>query len=338
MAEKIGIALTSIEGFPADASAGLGQLWITTAEELVAAADLPDGKRGLADHLGISEQATAALVAAAREALPVAARSYAMDEEEYPTGALDEREELPAGRQVDFGVEELPAKVDYHDRLPPPRHQGERGSCVAFSSVAAREYLLGGQSTAADLSEQYLYWACKDRDNYPGQGTWVKVATAVLEEAGVCTEEIWRYNPISVPGNEGQGPPPEDAARLAQGYRIGGWTRLDPQSTYELRAPLVGEQLVVFTVPVYSYWSQQPVRFSGDVRLPLTTDLNPGGHAMCIVGYEDDPSVPGGGYFIIRNSWGEDWGQGSKVAPGYGRLPYRYLEAYGTSAYTFWAR
>ena len=80
MADKIGIALTSIDGFPVDASAGLEQLWITTAEELVAAARLPDGTRGLADHLSISEQAMVALVAAAEDVLPAAARSFDLEE------------------------------------------------------------------------------------------------------------------------------------------------------------------------------------------------------------------------------------------------------------------
>jgi hypothetical protein len=335
MAEKTGIALTSIDGFPADASAGLAELWITTAEELAAAADLPDGTRGLADYLGISAQAMAALVVTAKNVLPAAARAFDL-EEEYPTGALDEPEELPASREVDFGVEELPPKIDFHDRLPPPRHQGGRSTCVAFSSVAAREFLLGANSTAGDLSEQFLYWACKGRDNYAGKGTYVKVAMRLLEDTGVCPEEIWRYNPVEIPDDEGQGPPPQHAVGLAHGYKIGGWTPLDPHSMYELRAALAGEQLVVFTAPVFSYWSQQPVRFSGDVRLPLFTDRNRGGHAMCIVGYEDDPSVPGGGFFIVRNSWGEDWAQASQVAPGYCRLPYRYLEVYGTTAYTPW--
>ena len=206
MAEKTGIALTSIAGFPADTAAALAQLWITTAEELTAAAALPDGARGLADYLGILGQAVAALVATAAAVLPAASRSFDL-EEEYPTGALDEPEALPASREVDFGVEEIPAKIDYHDRLPPPRDQGERGTCVAFSSTAAREFLLG-TGAAADLSEQFLYWACKRRDNYAGEGTLVKVAMAVLEDTGVCQEEIWRYNPVKVPGSEGQGPAP----------------------------------------------------------------------------------------------------------------------------------
>ena len=54
-----------------------------------------------------------------------------------------------------------------------------------------------------------------------------------------------------------------------------------------------------------------------------------GGHAMLLVGYEEDMSIPGGGAFIVRNSWGGDWGDG-----GYGRLPYAYVELFATSAAT----
>lgn len=32
------------------------------------------------------------------------------------------------------------------------------------------------------------------------------------------------------------------------------------------------------------------------------------GHAVTAVGYQDDPAVEGGGYLIIKNSWGETWG------------------------------
>ena len=61
----------------------------------------------------------------------------------------------------------------------------------------------------------------------------------------------------------------------------------------------------------------------------LDMKLLPGGHAMLLVGYVDDESVLGGGYFIIRNSWGGDWGE-----DGYGKLPYAYAELFITSAMT----
>ena len=41
------------------------------------------------------------------------------------------------------------------------------------------------------------------------------------------------------------------------------------------------------------------------------------GHMMAMVGYKKDPSVGGGGYFILRNNSGDDWGD-----DGYGYLPF----------------
>lgn len=54
-----------------------------------------------------------------------------------------------------------------------------------------------------------------------------------------------------------------------------------------------------------------------------------GYHAMLLVGYEDDGQSPGGGYFIVRNSWGGDWGEN-----GYGKMPYAYVELFVISAGT----
>ena len=42
---------------------------------------------------------------------------------------------------------------------------------------------------------------------------------------------------------------------------------------------------------------------------------------MLAVGYADDPRVDGGGYVIVKNSWGSGWGDG-----GMGYLTYSFLE------------
>ena len=52
-----------------------------------------------------------------------------------------------------------------------------------------------------------------------------------------------------------------------------------------------------------------------------------GSHAVLITGYQDDPSAPGGGYFIVKNSWGTSWRGGTSVAgytptAGYGLIAY----------------
>ena len=44
---------------------------------------------------------------------------------------------------------------------------------------------------------------------------------------------------------------------------------------------------------------------------------------MMIVGYQDDASVHNGGYWIVKNSWGDWWGDG-----GYGYIAYGQIENY----------
>ena len=51
---------------------------------------------------------------------------------------------------------------------------------------------------------------------------------------------------------------------------------------------------------------------------------------MILVGYGRDDRVAGGGYFILRNSWGPKWG-----VKGYFTLPYAYLTQ-GSLASDFW--
>jgi hypothetical protein len=79
----------------------------------------------------------------------------------------------------------------------------------------------------------------------------------------------------------------------------------------------------------------------------LTMRLGPsdpvvGGHAWCVCGYADNSwltnhnicEMPGGGAYLIRNSWG-DWAARNPVAhhigagPGYALMPYAYMANYG---------
>ena len=59
-------------------------------------------------------------------------------------------------------------------------------------------------------------------------------------------------------------------------------------------------------VPVWNFGPEMWKRNNGDVN-------SYGGHAMTVVGYNDDEE-----HFIIRNSWGERWGD-----KGYGYYKYK---------------
>jgi C1A family cysteine protease len=335
MAEKQGIPLDSIDGFPEAASNRLAGLWITTAEELVSAARQEEGTRGLAEYLEMTEDEIVDLVEMAVAALPPGVSFAPDDIMEVGLGALDEAEGAGPEDEPVAMAPDLPQQVDFRDRMPPVRDQESRGTCVAHACVAVREYLLGDTSTQGDFSEQFLYWDCKRRDGHPTiEGTWIRVGMQCLEEDGVCVEQVWPYNPNPVPGDEGQGPPPAGAMEDAGGYRVESSTKLQPRWTATLRQTLADGKVVAFAVPVYRYWITQPVRSTGDIRMPLSSDTRLGGHAMALVGYQDDPDVPGGGFFIVRNSWGAGWASDSALTAGHARLPYEYLSQFGRSAFT----
>ncbi len=333
MADKQGTPLADIIGFPVDLADRLAGLWITTADEFYSATD-GDGALGLAGFLGISEENVAALA----DLVSPDVSMRAVGPIEFPgLGALDDEPgldptEAPAAAP---GRGALPTLVNLIDLMPPVRDQKSRGTCVAHACAAVREYLLGPDaSPAGDLSEQFLYWACKERDNWPGEGTWIKVGMEVLQSLGVCPEPVWPYNPNKIPGNEGHGPAPAGAAEAAGAYKISQGELLQARWVSAMKETLAAGKPVAFAVPVYRYWLTEPVKSTGDLRMPLANEQSIGGHAMAIVGYQDDATVPGGGYFMIRNSWGETWAKDGALGAGYGRLPYEFISQHSRSAYT----
>lgn len=95
---------------------------------------------------------------------------------------------------------------------------------------------------------------------------------------------------------------------------------------------LVEETINYVTSTVFGckYIPIKEIRAEDHYELVLLLDKIRGGHALCLAGYVDDNSYPGGGYFIARNSWSSDkWAPDSPEMPGYALIPYAYIAAYG---------
>jgi len=231
---------------------------------------------------------------------------------------------------------ELPDSIRLIDRMSSIRDQGQRGTCVAFGSVALREFLLDDRK---ELSEQFLYWACKELDGHPGPGTYIHTAMSALAQYGVCRQSLWPYNPQQM-DDEGQGPPPEQANEDARFYRLESSRTVEPNLIIHYKNVLAGDgntrgMPVTFGSLVFNSWyMSSETHRTGKITLPLPGESPSGGHAWCIVGYVDDENVPGGGYFVIRNSWGVNWAADSPEAPGHAVMPYEYVERYTFEAFT----
>ncbi len=88
---------------------------------------------------------------------------------------------------------------------------------MAFASVAFLEFhLSGGNARTMPLSEQFVYWACKEADKLPPvHGTYLRIAREVLAKRGACRAKTWKYEALPIGPTEGQGPPPPRAEQEA---------------------------------------------------------------------------------------------------------------------------
>lgn len=315
----------------------LRSLGIETLEQLQAAAQV--ARPEIQTYLGADVDLLLAAVPAAIEMIPADALAT-IQTAEYPLGVDLDSVVRPSVAPMFTIASDPPAGqcANLVGQMPPIRNQGSRGTCVAHAALSAYEQFLGSSGAYQDLSEQFLYWNCKRSDGIPtSSGTWLGVAMPLLQRDGCCPEPTWNYNPLPLPGNEGQGPPPGGAQLQALTYRISAFRTIAPAVPGDYRNELLAGRAVAFSIPVFNSWYRSTaVAYSGDITMPIPGEVRVGGHAMCIVGCIDLPNRPeiGGGRFILRNSWGANWGLTSPHGVGYGTIPCAYIARFGTEAYS----
>lgn len=166
----------------------------------------------------------------------------------------------------------------------------------------------------------------------------------VLETRGICRHALWPYaaapaTPVfGAHVSASEFPPGTEEDALKRRVLSGLYLLAAPNNVDEIRAILAGANgrrpmPVAVTVDFFAGRDGETYAFpetaeDAEGRL-VATDAWQGRHGLLVVGYEDDDGAPGGGYFLIRNSLGEDWGR-----KGYGRLPYAYLECFAVEAGT----
>ena len=205
----------------------------------------------------------------------------------------------------------VPPKADLRSYMTPVENQGNTNSCTANAVAGAYEYLanrLLGKSE--DVSRLFIYYNARELDGDCGQdeGTYLKSCVKVLRKYGACSENTWSFDL-----NQILEQPHKQAYKEAANFIVEEAARVDVD-LHAMKSCLAEGYPFAFGLQLFS--SFQQAGSNGLVPMPdPDNEKHDGGHAMLCVGYSDPDQV-----FIVRNSWGGEWGE-----QGYCYIPYDYM-------------
>lgn len=215
------------------------------------------------------------------------------------------------------------------------REQGKRGACQVFAMVGVIEYQLAKRGKRVDLSEQFIMWAANEAKGLDRtEGFNPDLLIAGLKKHGICKESLMPY----IPRNEAIKKPSDRALKDAADR-----TSCEVNSIKHWSSAIGFDEEVI-----------KKITDSLDKRVPVTATLcwpsgltddqivdaqafiidknidgeSKNGHGVVLVGYGIDKKVPGGGYFLLRNSWGAKFAN-----RGYAGVTFEYAKKYGIDAY-----
>jgi len=208
-----------------------------------------------------------------------------------------------------YGANNIPASASLKKYAPTPKSQGSYGTCVGWATAFCGYTIINAKQNnwtskakidANTFSPGYIYSQIKrSSDNTCKLGSSITEALKLIKNKGVpkytdMDMSCPSYVPFSIFNN-------------ANKYKIQDYATLfnmyDAQNT-KLRAvkkSLSQGKPVIIGMKV-------PNSFNKAKNYWIPTEdytANYGGHAMCVIGYDDNKF---GGAFEIQNSWGSWWG------------------------------
>lgn len=256
-------------------------------------------------------------------------RDYTEETEEVkellkPTG-LFQKERRKTARAL-----RIPASCDLREWCSPVEDQGSLGSCTAQAGAGIIEYYeRKAFGRHIDASRLFLYKVTRNLMKMSGDtGAYLRTTIGAMVLFGVPPEDYWPYSDEL---KEFDSEPPAFCYAFAQNYKTLKYYRHDPpaaspESTLSrLKTYLASGHPAMFGFTVYS--SIEQASATGRIPFPSVRDKILGGHAVMAAGYDDQMKIKNTfentetvGALLIRNSWGEGWGE-----KGYGWLPYAYI-------------
>ncbi len=225
--------------------------------------------------------------------------------------------DLPDQRDFSYSApapfqKNLPPLVDLAPQCPPVYDQGQLGSCTANAIAGAIEFDQRKQKKPEFTpSRLFIYYNERVIEGTADSDAGAQIRDGIKSVAGqgACHENLWPYQE-----NQFAQQPPKSCYTDALAHKTVLYQRLI-QTLSTMKGCLASGYPFVFGFTVYDSFESDQTAASGVVPMPQADESVIGGHAVVAVGYDDKASQ-----FIVRNSWGIDWGQ-----KGYFRMPYAYL-------------
>lgn len=208
--------------------------------------------------------------------------------------------------------------VDLRAKFPRVKNQGQQGSCLSFSITSVFEYMMKiNELEDCDLSEAFLYYNARYLDDSSEDedcGSRIRPSLDSIKKYGIALEKFCPYNE-----NIYDQKPSDEAYKDAETRRLIKALNVE-KKIEDIKSAISEGYPVIASFVLYPSFNPE----DGFIELPTQEEIENKDpkeenkhscHAMVIVGFSDQL-----GMFIVRNSWGENWGNG-----GYCYIPYEYI-------------
>ena len=202
----------------------------------------------------------------------------------------------------------LPQKVDLRNKFPPIYDQGSLGSCTANALCGLIQYL----QPEFQGSRLFLYYNERKLENDISDDSGATLTSGIksLLKHGICLESNWPYiiNKFAVK--------PDDICYIEALEHQALKVKSINETLQTMKSSLANGNPFVVGILIYESFEYINVSRKGKVPMPkINKEQILGGHAIVCVGYNNITKE-----WIMRNSWGNSWGDN-----GYFYLPYNYL-------------